>query len=324
MSVKDRVLKELENNRGKYISGEELAGLLGVSRNSVWKSVKHLQENGYEVIGVPNKGYMLNDNSDIISPQGIEKYLGSLEGVFDIEVHEQVISTNDLLKDLKAKEGKVVVAQEQTGGKGRLGRNFHSPKGTGVYFSLLLTPAIAIDEATTITAAAAVAVSEAIEKLTGEDAEIKWVNDIYIKKKKVCGILTEGIFDMENRRLGQVILGIGINLTEPPDGFPADISSLAGGVFKEAESPKDSRNLLVAEVLFHFWTYYNKLQAKEFLPGYRNRSMVTGKDILILRGEDTPKKAKALDIDENFHLIVKREDGEIERISSGEVSIRPV
>lgn len=323
MSVKGRVLKELEHNRGKYISGEELAGALGVSRNSVWKAVKNLQEQGYEILGVPNKGYLLNDNSDVISAQGIEKYLGSLEGFFDIEVHEQVTSTNDLLKNSKAKEGKVIVAEEQTGGKGRLGRNFHSPKGTGVYFSLLLTPTIAIDEATTITAAAAVAVSEAIEKLTGENAEIKWVNDIYIKKKKVCGILTEGIFDMENRKLGQVILGIGINLTEPPDGFPGDISSLAGGVFTEAESPKDSRNLLVAEVLLHFWTYYNKLQAKEFLPGYRNRSMVTGKNILILRGEESPKKAKALDIDDNFHLIVEREDGEIEYISSGEVSIRP-
>jgi len=324
MAVKDRVLKELEYNRGKYISGEELAGSLGVSRNSVWKAVKNLQDQGYEILGVPNKGYSLNEISDVISAQGIEKYLESQEGTFDIEVHKQVISTNDLLKNSKAKEGRVIVAQEQTGGKGRLGRSFYSPKDTGIYFSLLLNPTIPIDEATGITAAAAVAVAEAMEKLTGQDVQIKWVNDIYINGKKVCGILTEGVFDMENRRLGQVILGIGINLRAPLGGFPEDLSPLAGGVFKEGEAPKDSKNLLIAEVLLRFWSYYKNLQAKSFLVGYRQRSMVTGKDILILRGQEPPRRAKALDIDENFHLIVEIEDGELEHLSSGEVSIRAI
>ena len=324
MAVKDRVLKELEYNRGKFISGEDLAFSLGVSRNSVWKAVKNLQDQGHEIIGVPNKGYSLNEISDVISAQGIEKYLASQEGLFHIEVHKQVTSTNDFLKNLKASEGRVIVAQEQTGGKGRLGRSFYSPEGTGIYFSLLLTPTIPIDEATAVTAAAAVAVAEAMEKLAGKEVQIKWVNDIYINGKKVCGILTEGVFDMENRRLGQVILGIGINLMEPLEGFPSELIPSAGGVFKEGEAPKDSKNLLIAEVLLRFWPYYKNLQDKNFLTGYRQRSMVTGKDILIIRGQETPRKAKALDIDENFHLIVEREDGEIEHLSSGEVSIRPL
>ena len=324
MAVKDRVLKELEYNRGKFISGEDLAFSLGVSRNSVWKAVKNLQDQGHEIIGVPNKGYSLNEISDVISAQGIEKYLASQEGVFHIEVHKQVTSTNDFLKNLKASEGRVIVAQEQTGGKGRLGRSFYSPEGTGIYFSLLLTPTIPIDEATAVTAAAAVAVAEAMEKLAGKEVQIKWVNDIYINDKKVCGILTEGVFDMENRRLGQVILGIGINLMEPLEGFPSELIPSAGGVFKDGEAPKDSKNLLIAEVLLRFWPYYKNLQDKNFLTGYRQRSMVTGKEILILRGKETPRKAKALDIDENFHLIVEREDGEIEHLSSGEVSIRPL
>lgn len=324
MAVKDRVLKELEYNRGKFISGEDLAFSLGVSRNSVWKAVKNLQDQGHEIIGVPNKGYSLNEISDVISAQGIEKYLASQEGVFHIEVHKQVTSTNDFIKNLKASEGRVIVAQEQTGGKGRLGRSFYSPEGTGIYFSLLLTPTIPIDEATAVTAAAAVAVAEAMEKLAGKEVQIKWVNDIYINDKKVCGILTEGVFDMENRRLGQVILGIGINLMEPLEGFPSELIPSAGGVFKEGEAPKDSKNLLIAEVLLRFWSYYKNLQDKNFLTGYRQRSMVTGKDILIIRGQETPRKAKALDIDENFHLIVESEDGEIEHLSSGEVSIRPL
>ena len=324
MAVKDRVLKELEYNRGKFISGEDLAFSLGVSRNSVWKAVKNLQDQGHEIIGVPNKGYSLNEISDVISAQGIEKYLASQEGLFHIEVHKQVTSTNDFIKNLKASEGRVIVAQEQTGGKGRLGRSFYSPEGTGIYFSLLLTPTIPIDEATAVTAAAAVAVAEAMEKLAGKEVQIKWVNDIYINGKKVCGILTEGVFDMENRRLGQVILGIGINLMEPLEGFPSELIPSAGGVFKEGEAPKDSKNLLIAEVLLRFWPYYKNLQDKNFLTGYRQRSMVTGKDILIIRGQETPRKAKALDIDENFHLIVEREDGEIEHLSSGEVSIRPL
>ena len=324
MAVKDRVLKELEYNRGKFISGEDLAFSLGVSRNSVWKAVKNLQDQGHEIIGVPNKGYSLNEISDVISAQGIEKYLASQEGVFHIEVHKQVTSTNDFLKNLKASEGRVIVAQEQTGGKGRLGRSFYSPEGTGIYFSLLLTPTIPIDEATAVTSAAAVAVAEAMEKLAGKEVQIKWVNDIYINDKKVCGILTEGVFDMENRRLGQVILGIGINLMEPLEGFPSELIPSAGGVFKEGEAPKDSKNLLIAEIILRFWPYYKNLQDKNFLTGYRQRSMVTGKEILILRGKETPRKAKALDIDENFHLIVEREDGEIEHLSSGEVSIRPL
>ena len=166
--------------------------------------------------------------------------------------------------------------------------------------------------------------SEAIEKLTGDEVQIKWVNDIYLNGKKVCGILTEGIFDMENRRLGQVVLGIGINLAEPEKGFPEELRPVAGSVFKEGKSPVDSRNLLVAGVLLRFWDYYNNLRAKSFLSGYRQRSMVTGKDILILRGEEPPRKGKALDIDENFHLIIEREDGELEHLSSGEVSIRPI
>ena len=324
MAVKDRVLKELEYNRGKFISGEDLAFSLGVSRNSVWKAVKNLQDQGHEIIGVPNKGYSLNEISDVISAQGIEKYLASQEGLFHIEVHKQVTSTNDFIKNLKASEGRVIVAQEQTGGKGRLGRSFYSPEGTGIYFSLLLTPTIPIDEATAVTAAAAVAVAEAMEKLAGKEVQIKWVNDIYINDKKVCGILTEGVFDMENRRLGQVILGIGINLMEPLEGFPSELIPSAGGVFKEGEAPKDSKNLLIAEILLRFWPYYKNLQGKSFLTGYRQRSMVTGKDILIIRGQETPRKAKALYIDENFHLIVEREDGEIEHLSSGEVSIRPL
>lgn len=324
MAVKDKVLRDLENNREKYISGEVLAGSLGVTRNAVWKAIKSLQGQGYEILGVPNKGYMLKATSDVISTQGIEKYIGTQEGVFEIEVYKRLPSTNDLLKNSNSKEGRVIVAEEQTAGKGRLGRSFYSPKGTGVYFSLLLTPTIPIDEATAITAAAAVAVAEAMEKFTGDNVEIKWVNDIFIKGKKVCGILTEGVFDIENRRLGQVILGIGINLTTPNEGFPGDLSALAGSVFKEGESPRDSRNLLVAEILLGFWSYYKNLGVKSFLSGYRQRSMVTGKDILILRGQDTPKKAKALDIDENFHLIVETEDGGVEHLSSGEVSIRPL
>lgn len=324
MAVIDKVLKELEYNRGRYISGVDLASTLGVSRNSIWKAVKNLQEQGYEILGVPNKGYLLNEKSDLISAQGIEKYLPSHVGIFDIEVHEQVDSTNDLLKSTKANEGKVIISQEQTAGKGRVGRSFYSPKGTGIYFSLLLTPTIAIDAATSITAAAAVAVSEALEKLSCEDVKIKWVNDIYINGKKVCGILTEGIFDMENRRLGKVILGIGINLKSPPGGFPKDISSVAGSVFKKNEGPEDIRNFLLAEILGKFWDYYINLEDKNFLSGYRQRSMVTGKDILILRGEDSPSKGKALSIDENFYLVVEKEDGEIAHLSSGEVSIRPV
>jgi BirA family biotin operon repressor/biotin-[acetyl-CoA-carboxylase] ligase len=194
MDLKEQVLKELENHKGEYVSGGKLAETLHFSRNAVWKAVKSLVADGHDIQAVTNKGYRLSPDSDVLTAAAVEKHLGALAGVFDIDYRATVTSTNSVLKDLAAggaREGTVVAAITQTAGRGRFGRSFYSPADSGVYFSVLLRPGVGAPDATLLTTAAAVAVARAVEDVTGAPARIKWVNDVYCGGKKVCGILTE-------------------------------------------------------------------------------------------------------------------------------------
>ncbi len=191
MSAKQHVLSVLEQNKGNSVSGARLAGELSISRNAVWKAIKALQSEGYAISAVPNKGYCLSEENDILSVESITPYLADNLKELSLMVHKSVTSTNTLLKELAGegeKEGKVLIAEEQTGGRGRLGRKFYSPAKTGIYMSILLRPKLTVDDALFITTSAAAAVAEAIESVTGCEASIKWVNDIYCNGKKVCGI----------------------------------------------------------------------------------------------------------------------------------------
>lgn len=322
MTVKNRTLQVLENHKGQFFSGEELAQQLNVSRTSIWKAIKALQEEGYHITAVPNKGYSLSAESDIISKQSVGKYLGT-ESIFDIEVFKTIDSTNDMAK-LKAsqgaKEGTVIIAEEQTKGKGRNGRSFFSPTSTGIYLSLILRPRINAKDSLCITTAAAVAVAKSIEKITKQEAKIKWVNDIYIGDKKVCGILTEAAFNLEAGGLEYAVLGIGINVKTPKDGFPKELRSIATTLGCEKN---DIRSILIAEILKNFWHYYENLTDKEYLQEYRERCMALGKEVLILsQKQEHNETATALDITEDFGLLVKTTSGEEKVLSSGEISIK--
>jgi BirA family biotin operon repressor/biotin-[acetyl-CoA-carboxylase] ligase len=173
-----------------------------------------------------------------------------------------------------------------------------------------------------LTAAAAVAVAAAIEAVTGVDGRIKWVNDIYCRERKVCGILTEGAFDMESGGLEYAVVGIGINITLPEGGFPGELASIAGAVYEDAAPEPEARSRLIAEVLSRFWTYYTTLSERLFIRDYQARSFVVGKDVDVISG-DSVKKARALEIDDDCRLIVRYDHGTVEALSSGEVSIRP-
>ncbi|SHH55244.1 BirA family transcriptional regulator, biotin operon repressor / biotin-[acetyl-CoA-carboxylase] ligase [Sporobacter termitidis DSM 10068] len=325
MDLKDQVLETLENNKGGYVSGNELADKLFVSRNAVWKAVKALQEDGHHISAVTNKGYCLGNDSDILSKASIEKHLGQLGGQFNVEVRKTLTSTNTVLKEKAASgapEGTVVVAEVQTGGRGRLGRNFYSPGGTGIYFSVLLRPKGRAEEVTMITAAAAVAVAEAIEAVTGVGAGIKWVNDVYCRGKKVCGILTEGAFDFESGGMEYAVLGIGVNVTAPDSGFPEDIADKVGAVYEGAAPAAEARSRLIAEILTRFAAFYESLSGKRFIGAYQARSFVVGRDVDVIAG-DTVRRARALRVDDDCRLVVRYEDDTVEALSSGEVSIRP-
>ena len=240
MGTKEKLLALFEADKGKFFSGEELAARLAVSRTAVWKAVNSLRKEGYEIQAVRNKGYSLSVSTDILSIQGVEKYLNPEHSYIELEILPDIGSTNDYLREKAAQgkgEGYAVVAGAQTRGKGRTGRSFYSPADTGIYLSLLLRPKdCGPAQAVKFTTMAAVAACEAIEKVSHRSPQIKWVNDIYIDGKKVSGILTEASVSLENGSLEYVLLGIGINVYPPEKGFPQELRETAGSVFQERKA----------------------------------------------------------------------------------------
>ena len=320
MTVKEKLVGLLEVNKGIFLSGEIIAEKLGVSRGAVWKAVKALRGDGYDISAVTNRGYCLSDETDKLSAAGIKKYLS--DNNIDIEVYNAVTSTNSLARERAAEgasEELVVAAEAQSEGRGRLGRSFFSPRDTGLYISFLLRPKIHASEAVKITTIAAVAVCEAIEAVSGEKAEIKWVNDVFVNGLKVCGILTEASLSMENGGLEYAVAGIGINIYAPKSGFPDDLRGIVGAVIKKPVN--DARNRTAAELIQRFFGYYRKIESGEYAAEYKRRSFVIGKRInVISAGKAFP--ATAIDVDESCRLRVRYDDGREELLSSGEISIR--
>ena len=320
--VKDSLLELLENARGKFLSGEEIAAGLHVSRGAVWKAAEALRQEGYPLEAVKNRGYRLPADSDKLSVQGIRKYLP--EGcALRIEAVASAPSTNDLVRaraEAGEAEGLALFAEEQTAGRGRLRRTFYSPRGGGLYFSLLLRPArYTAAQALRVTAAAAVAVCAAIEEVGGRGAGIKWVNDVYMNGKKVCGILTEASVSMEDGRLRFVVLGVGINVSPPPGGFPDALKDIAGTVFDAPQG--DGKNRLAAAFLRRFFELYGALDSPAVMEEYRRRSCVVGRAIDVL-GPQGARRATALGIGDDGSLLVRYEGGEEARLYAGEIGIR--
>ncbi len=259
--------------------------------------------------------------NDCLTENGILRFLENKQT--PIVLLETVNSTNMYLKERAdiTTHGTVVIAKSQTAGRGRFVRKFHSPKNSGIYMSIFLQPDLAAESSVLITTAAAVAVSEACEALSGNTCKIKWVNDVLINSKKICGILTEGAINAESLKLKYAILGIGVNVYEPAGGFCEDIKDIAGCVFEKEE--KDLSSRLAAEIINRFMKYYNELESKSFLQGYRERCDTLGKAVTVIKGENT-REATALDIDNNCRLLVEYEDNTKEFISSGEVSVKKI
>lgn len=259
---------------------------------------------------------------DILSSEGIKQHLKTPQA-WEISVFNSVSSTNLLAKEaaLQGKsEGRVIIAESQTDGRGRLGRKFESPKDSGLYMSILLRPDLSPENAVLITAAAAVAVSDAVESLSGKPTKIKWVNDVIANGKKICGILTEGGINPENGKFSWAVLGIGVNVYEPQNGFRPEIKDIAGAAFSKEKS--GLKNRLAAEILNIFEQLYNNLSSRSFFEGYRKRMLTIGKQVSVIRN-DNKRKALCLDLDYDCRLLVEYDDGTSEYISSGEVSVRP-
>ena len=257
-----------------------------------------------------------------VTAGGVRKYLGSLAEKIPVEVLPVCPSTNLLLKERAAAlpEWYTVIARQQTAGRGRMGRSFCSPEGSGLYMSVLLRPKLAAEDVSLITPAAAVAVCRAAEELGADRAEIKWVNDVLIRGRKVCGILTEAGFDPRTGAPDYAVLGVGINVTEPAGGFPPEIADVAGAVFAARE--EDTPDRLAAAFLRQLYGIVEALPSRSFVAEYQARSCLPGRRVNVLRGGEA-RKARALAVDDRCRLLVRYEDGTEEALFSGEVSVRP-
>ena len=323
MTTKEKLLALLEDSKGTFFSGEEIARTLQVSRAAVWKAVNALREDGYTIDAATNKGYRLSPDSDILSPQGIRRFLKPEYRDLDLTVLPTAPSTNALVREKANQgcpEGCVIVACEQTAGRGRYGRQFFSPVDSGVYLSLLLRPtAYSSQQATCLTAAAAAAMCQAIEAVTGQQPGIKWVNDIFLHGKKVCGILTEAAVGLETGTLNYMVLGAGVNLYPPAEGFPEEIQSIAGSVLEH--SCPEAKNRLVGEFLNRFWDFYSHPECRTYLEDYRARSLAIGRNVTVLSAGKAVS-AYAYGIDDDFRLLVRYENGDTEALSYGEIRIQ--
>ncbi len=322
MRVRDAVLAELLKKRGRFLSGEELAASLSVSRSAVWKAIRQLRYEGYSIEAGTNRGYRLT-GGDVLSREGIQRYLKTPE--VDVHVYSSVGSTNTLLKawaEDGCAEGTVAAAEEQTAGRGRRGRSFYSPRGSGLYLSILLRPEASAGSALAITTAAAVAAAETIEAFSGEEAQIKWVNDIFLHGKKVCGILTEASLDVESGGVRYAIVGIGINVLSPAGGFPEPLREVAGSVFEDCALP-DLRCRLAAALIDRFFARYRELGSDACFEAYRKRCLVLGRRVTVLSGGIAVAEGEVVGLDRDYSLRIRYDDDTESLLSSGEVSVLP-
>lgn len=319
MSTKNEVLRTLMGESAA-LSGERLARRLGVSRNSVWKAIEQLRQEGYEIEAATNRGYRLVAAPNRVSVPEIEKYLTAGTIGARMELHGLLDSTNNRAKALAATgapHGYLVIAESQSGGKGRMGRSFFSPEHSGVYITYVLRPKMLAERAVMITSMAAVAVARAIEALADVDVKIKWVNDLYINDKKACGILCEASLDFESGGLEYAVLGIGVNVTKME--FPPELQDIATSIENECGHAV-SRSRLIAEISNQLEALYGQLATGEFMAESRARSNVIGRDVTVIRGEER-FEARAVDIDDAGRLVIRTAEG-ISRVGSGEISLK--
>lgn len=350
MTTKESILLSLKSS-SDFVSGESLAESCAISRTSVWKAIKSLESDGYKIEAISNRGYHLISSPDIIDGAYIAQKIAAL-GVTagNVTAFSELDSTLSESKRQCAEvttfrtadgtltpEGarlhrSVIVAGKQTAGRGRMGRPFMSPPDSGIYFTLIYAPKNGVTNPALLTAVAAVAVSRAVDELFDTHAQIKWVNDVFLGGKKICGILTEGVANFETGRIEAANVGIGINVRNM--GFTGELAKIAGSI-QEAAPDKEkatgvSRNNLVAHVAAHLLRFYDawengdKTALDDCLSEYRRRSLVIGKTVTInpaagLQGETY--SATVVDIANDASLVIKCADGTEKKLQSGEVSL---
>lgn len=322
--MKNKILKRLKNGDG-FISGEKLSEEFHMTRSGIWKYINMLKEDGYIIESVPRNGYRILSSPDILTSEEIEDHLTTEFLGRKIYYYDTIDSTNKEAKKIAPleDEGTLVIAEEQIEGKGRLGRNWISPKGKGIWMSIVLKPDVEPFKVGAITLLAAAALYNGLKNM-GIDSEIKWPNDILIKGKKVSGILTE--MSAELNMLNYIVMGIGINVNLEEDDIPEELKEKATSIKIDQKKAIDRKELL-ANILNEFEKLYVPFRdsgnTSKGIEICRKNSATIGKEVRIIRG-NKEKRGKALDIDHKGELIVEFENGDIENIFAGEVLVRGI
>ena len=318
------ILKALKKSGG-YVSGQALCGEFSVSRTAVWKAVEALKSAGYEIESVPRKGYRLLSSPDILTAEEIlSEEAGSTRFLQRVEAFSEIDSTNEQVKRLAADgapEGTLVVAEQQSTGKGRKGRNFLSPPGVGIFMSMLLRPKVRVEDASRITLISALAVQEGIFNATGLNCQIKWPNDIISGKRKLTGILTE--MSLEEERISYLVVGIGINVNHT--SFPEELKDIATSIRMETGKSIRRAPLLVrvAESFEKYYEIYEKTGDLSALKDRYNELLVNRDREVEVLDEMHPCTGISEGINEKGELMVRTNEG-IKHVSFGEVSVRGI
>ena len=322
--MKSKILNALRNSE-EYISGQELCEQYGVSRTAIWKGINQLKKEGYEIEAVPNKGYRLCGYPDSISQIELESRLETKWAGRPLICLDETDSTNNEVKRLAENgqgNGCTVVADFQSGGKGRRGRAWVTPKGSAIALSILLRPELAPDKASMLTLVAGLAVAKSVREVTGLETGIKWPNDVVIDGKKISGTLTE--MSMEMGAIHYVVIGTGINanMTE----FPEEIQGIATSLRLQTGNRVD-RAAIICAYLKAFEEYYEKFLVcgnMELLKeDYAKLLVNMDKEVKVLQPENE-YTGIARGIDELGQLLVEKEDGTVEKVYAGEVSVRGI
>lgn len=320
MGLKDDVLAALLLHRGESLSGQRLAEGFGVSRAAVWKAINALKNEGHKITAGSNRGYLLLPESDVLTAAAIEPYLSGYPCAKHVTVLPECDSTNAWAKKLAlsgAPDGTVVLADRQTAGRGRRGHSFYSPPG-GLYLSVVLRPQLPAQKCTFLTLAAAVAVCRAVNEICGLTPRIKWVNDVFLDGKKICGILTEASADLEGGSLEYAVVGIGVNIWLRREELPEELRDTVGALY-DAPAEGTVRCRLAACIIQHLCALAHDPAAT--LAEYRAHSFLPGREIMVLTGPRTGP-AKALSITEEGHLLVEFPDHTTLALTAGEVSVK--
>ncbi len=314
--MKERILDYLKKEH-EYLSGDEIAGHLGISRQGLWKHIQDLKDSGYDIVAVPHLGYRLESSPDRLFALEITHGLNTKFIAKKIHYFDYLSSTMDLAMQLgiqAAPNGTLVLAESQTKGRGRLGRSWFSPKYKGIYLSLILRPKISPSASPMLTLLSAVSICEAVKKVVGLDAQIKWPNDVFICNKKISGILTE--MNAEVDKVNFVVIGIGLNVNNDKKSLIAQATSL-----KEQAGQSVSRILLLQELLRRIENNYSLLEdkgAQAIIDKWRSFSLTLGRRVKVYC-QDKHIEGAAVDIDQDGALLIRKDSGLMQKVFSGDV-----